>query len=143
VILPDVNLLIYAYRSDAPQHAKAKKWWETTLAGATEVGLAGPTLFGFVRLMTNARICRPPVAIEKVLEVVESWLALPQVRLVVPGPRHLEIAFELFRGCGTAADLSTDVQLAALAIEFQGEIHSNDSDFARFPGLRWKNPLAF
>jgi predicted nucleic acid-binding protein len=75
------------------------------------------------------------------LDHAAEWLERPHVRLALPGPRHLEIAFSLLRGLGTAANLTTDVQLAALAIEYQGEVHSNDADFARFPQLRWVNPL--
>jgi predicted nucleic acid-binding protein len=73
---------------------------------------------------------------------VESWLAEPGVHTLLPGPRHLEIAFGLLRRTGASVDLTTDAQIAALAIENQGEIHSNDVDFGRFPGLRWRNPLA-
>jgi uncharacterized protein len=73
---------------------------------------------------------------------VEEWLARPHVHFVQPGPRHLEIAFALLRHTSAAAQLTTDAQLAALAIERQGEVHSNDTDFGRFPQLRWINPLA-
>jgi uncharacterized protein len=72
---------------------------------------------------------------------VEEWLARPHVHFLQPGPRHLEIAFGLLRQAGVAANLTTDAQLAALAIEHQGEVHSNDADFARFPRLRWSNPI--
>lgn len=72
---------------------------------------------------------------------MRGWLARPHVRYVVPGPRHLDIAFDLLAGVGTGGNLTTDVQLAALAIEQGGELHSNDSDFSRFPGLTWVNPL--
>jgi predicted nucleic acid-binding protein len=79
--------------------------------------------------------------VEGALGRVESWLSRPQVRFLQPGPRHLEIAFRLLRVLGAASNLTTDVQLAALAIENQADLHSNDSDFARFPDLRWVDPL--
>ncbi|HVZ75119.1 MAG TPA: type II toxin-antitoxin system VapC family toxin [Polyangia bacterium] len=142
MIVPDVNLLVYAYLSAIREHAGAKAWWERILNSATPVGLAMPVLFGFVRLTTNRRVHEPPLAVEAALGHVESWLARPRVRLLLPGPRHLEIAFALLRRLGTAANLTTDVQLAALAVEHQAELHSNDADFARFSGLRWVNPLA-
>ncbi len=141
MILPDVNLLLYASISAFSQHARAKKWWDTLLGGRAEIAITGPTLFGFVRLATNRRVFDPPMDVVDALDRVESWLSRPQVRFLPPGPRHLEIAVNLLRYLGTAGNLTTDVQLAALAIEYQAELHSNDSDFGRFPRLRWFNPL--
>jgi toxin-antitoxin system PIN domain toxin len=141
MIIPDVNLLLYAHIDAFGEHAKARVWWDALLNGKTEVGLPGPALFGFLRLATNRRLFDPPMSLEAALAHVERWLARPIVRFLVPGPRHLEIAFRLLRPRRTAGNLTTDVQLAALAIEHQAEIHSNDLDFARFPQLRWKNPL--
>jgi hypothetical protein len=142
MMVPDVNLLLYANITAFEEHGKARAWWERALSGREEVGIAPAALFGFVRLGTNARVFNPPLAVEDALERVEQWLARPHVHLLLPGPRHLEIAFGLLRRFGTAANLTTDVQLAALAIEHQAELHSNDSDFGRFPQLRWINPLA-
>jgi toxin-antitoxin system PIN domain toxin len=141
MVIPDVNLLLYANVSAFRQHAAAKKWWEALLGGREEVGIAGPALFGFVRIATNRRVLDPPMAVEGALARVETWLSRAQVRFLQPGPRHLEIAFRLLRALGAAGNLTTDVQLAALAIENQAELHSNDSDFARFPDLRWVDPL--
>lgn len=112
------------------------------LGGVTEVGLAAPAVFGFLRLATSRRVFERPLAVDDAAGRVESWLARPQARFLLPGPRHLEISLGLLRGAGAAGNLTTDAQLAALAIEYQGEVHSNDADFARFPGLRWINPLA-
>jgi len=141
MVVADVNLLLYAHVTGFRQHRAAKKWWEALLAGREQVGIAGPALFGFVRLATNRRVLDPPMDVEGALERVESWLSRAQVRFLQPGPRHLEIAFRLLRELGAAGNLTTDVQLAALAIENQAELHSNDSDFARFPDLRWVDPL--
>ncbi len=142
MIVPDVNLLLYAHVSAFPEHARARRWWEGVLSGEEQVGLALPALFGFLRIATHTRILQPALAVPAALAIVEGWLARPQVQLVQPGPRHLELAFGLLRGLGTAANLTTDVQLAALAIEHQAQLHSNDGDFGRFPQLRWVNPLA-
>ncbi len=109
--------------------------------GQREVVVAAPALFGFVRLASNPRVLDRPMAVNATLSHVEEWLARPHVHFVQPGPRHLEIAFGLLRQTGVAANLTTDAQLAALAIEYQGEVHSNDADFARFPRLRWVNPI--
>jgi toxin-antitoxin system PIN domain toxin len=142
MIVPDVNLLLYATLSAFPEHARARLWWEALLNGDDEVGLAAPALFGFLRISTNPRVFDPPLSVERALAHAESWLTRPLVRFLLPGPRHLEIAFRLFREVGTAANLTTDAQLAALAIEYQAELHSNDTDFGRFSQLRWVNPLA-
>lgn len=142
MILPDVNLLLYAHVTAFPEHARARRWWEGLLDGRREVGVAGPALFGFVRLASNRRVLDRPMLVSDALAYVEGWLALPHVHFVQPGPRHLEIAFRLLRQTGAAANLTTDAQIAALAIEHQGEVHSNDSDFGRFPQLRWVNPIS-
>ena len=142
MIVPDVNLLLYAHVTAFPEHARARRWWEDLMNGRGEVGVAAPALFGFVRLASNPRVLDRPLSVQASLTHVEEWLARPHVHFLQPGPRHLEIAFGLLRHTGVAANLTTDAQLAALAIEHQGEVHSNDSDFARFPQLRWINPIA-
>jgi len=141
VIVPDVNMLLYAHVSGFAEHAKARRWWEDLLNGDREVAIAAPALFGFVRLATNPRVFDRPLAVRDALERIEAWLSRPHVRFVLPGHRHLEIAFDLLRELGAAGSLTTDVQLAALAIEHQGEVHSSDADFGRFRRLRWVNPL--
>jgi toxin-antitoxin system PIN domain toxin len=141
LIVPDVNLLLYAHVTGFAEHAKARRWWEALMNGDQEVGLGAPALFGFVRLATNAQVFDRPLSVDVALRHVEQWLSRPHVRFVVPGPDHLDTAFTLLRALGAAGNLTTDAQLAALAIEHQGEVHSNDADFARFPSLRWVNPL--
>ncbi len=141
MIVPDVNLLLYAYIEAYPEHLAAKTWWTDLVRSGTEVGLALPVLFAFIRIVTNRRVYVTPMPLEAALGHVESWLSEPGVQVVLPGPRHVEIAFGLLRNAGAATDLTTDVQIAALAIEYHGEVHSNDTDFARFEGLRCRNPL--
>lgn len=141
MIVPDVNLLLYAVVSGFPQHRRARAWWEATLNGPSRVGLAQPALFGFLRIVTNARILTSPLPIPDAVGYVRGWLAQPDVDLLVPGRRHLTIALDLLEGAGTAGNLTTDVQLAAYAIENDAEMCSNDTDFARFPDLKWVNPL--
>jgi hypothetical protein len=141
VIVPDVNLLLYAHMTGFAEHVRARRWWEQLMNGEKEVGLGAPALFGFVRLATSPQVFDRPFEVIEALARVDVWLSRPQVSFALPGPRHLEIAFGLLRELGAAANLTTDVQLAALAIEYQGELHSNDADFGRFPRLRWVNPL--
>ena len=141
MIVPDVNLILYATFRDSADHQPALAWWTNLLNGRDPVGLSMTTLFGFIRLSTNPRIMHGALPVDDALSRVESWLARPQVELLQPGPRHLQIAFDLLRAAGTGANLTSDAQLAAFTIENQAELHSADTDFARFPGLRWVNPL--
>jgi len=141
VIVPDINLLLYATIDSFSEHVLARTWWERCLSEKREIGIPSAVLFGFIRIATNRRIFDPPMTVDFALEVVGSWLTRPQVRLLSPGPRHVALAFGLLRELGTAANLTTDAQIAALAIEYQAEVQSADSDFARFPQLRRSNPL--
>jgi toxin-antitoxin system PIN domain toxin len=137
----DINLLLYATFSTFEQHEAARLWLEEALNADEQLLLPSVSVFGFVRIATNPRIFAPPMRVEEALAMVEQWLAQPHVHFLVPGPRHLELAFGLLRKLGVAHNLTTDVQLAALAIENQAVLCSNDSDFGRFEGLRWENPL--
>jgi len=142
VIVPDVNLLIYAHDDGAPSHAAALAWWEGALNGSRRVGIAWAVAFGFVRLVTHPAVMRRPLAGTDALDLVDAWFACEPAVPLEPGPRHLAIVRTLFESTGVAAGLTTDTHLAALAIEHRAEIHSNDRDFQRFPGLRLHNPLA-
>ncbi len=141
MIVVDVNLLLYATVSGFPQHETARAWWQETLNGSEDVGLSPPAIFGFLRTATSPRVLVAPMTAADATGYVAGWLDRPTAVFVVPGPRHLEIAFGLLREIGTAGNLTTDIQLAALALENDAEIASNDSDFGRFPALRWRNPL--
>lgn len=141
MILPDVNLLIYAYNSDAPHHAAAKAWLEDLMSSDEPVGLPWVTALGFIRLMTHRAVLVTPLAAERAIAHVRSWHMRRNVSVIEPGPRHLELLHRMLQALGTAGRLTTDAHVAALAIEHQCELCSNDADFARFPGLRWCNPL--
>lgn len=142
MIVVDVNLLLYSVITGFPHHKAARRWWEETLNGSVEVALTSPALFGFLRIATNPKVLETPLAVEAAVSHAEGWLELPSTRFLQPGPRHLEIAFDLLKKVGTASNLTTDIQLAALALEHDATICSNDTDFARFEGLEWANPLA-
>lgn len=141
MIIVDINLLLYAVISGFPHHSRARSWLEDTINEGVPLGLTGPAIFGFLRISTNPRVLTSPLAIEAATGYVTGWLDRPNVEFVGPGPRHLEVAFELLSGIGTAGNLTTDVQLAAYAIERDATLCSNDADFGRFAGLRWANPL--
>lgn len=141
MIVPDINLLIYAYNDQAPQHTAAKAWWEDLLNGKTPVGLSWLAISGFLRLMTHPRVLAQPLPVVQATTLVRSWLVQAPVRMLQPGSKFPEIFLRQLEQVGTAGNLTTDAQLAALAIEHQAELHSNDADFSRFTGLRWVNPL--
>jgi toxin-antitoxin system PIN domain toxin len=141
VILPDLNLLVYAYNSDAPGHRRAKDWWESCLSETRPVGLPWAVILGYLRLTTSRRVLVDPFTTQEALGHIRSWLERPQVQVLQPGPRHLDLLDSLMQDAQASGDLTTDVHLAALAIEHQAELNTNDGDFSRFPGLRWTNPL--
>lgn len=142
MIIPDVDLLVYAHNRAAKGHEPARAWWEDLIEREQPVGLAWAVMLGFVRLVTHPAVLVAPLAPVDALTYVRGWLDQSNVRIVEPGPRHLDLLDEIFRATGVAGSLTTDTHLAALAIEHQAELHSNDADFARFPGLRWRNPIA-
>lgn len=142
MIVPDINLLVYAHNDGAPRHSDAKAWWENLLNGTVPVGLPWITISGFIRLTTHPRVLAAPMEVGQSIAFVRDWLAQPPVRILQPGLRFERIFLGYLIELGTAGNLTTDAQLAALAVEHQAELQSNDSDFTRFPGLRWSNPLA-
>jgi len=141
VILPDTNILIYAYNEDAPEHKAARAWLENRLSGAEPVALAWATISGFLRVSTNARIIEKPLHITKATEIIDEWLVQPSIRIIRPGERHWPILKKLLTMINLGGNLITDAHLAALAIEHDCELCSTDTDFARFTELRWTNPL--
>lgn len=141
MIIPDVNLLLYAVDDSSPVHVRAHAWWTDALAGQEPVGLSWITVLGFVRLTTNPRVFEHPLAGEAAVDIMAGWSRAPHVTPVEPGPRHLGIMRELIAETGAAGNLVTDAHLAALAIEQSATLVSADHDFARFRGLAWRNPL--
>ncbi len=141
MILPDINLVVYAYNEDAPHHVAAKAWWERCLSETEPVAVAWVVVLGFIRLMSNRRVLARPMSTSEAVEHCKLWLTRPNVRTVLPGPTHMDILASLLAG-PVGPNLITDAHLAALAIEHQAELYSNDGDFARFSGLTWRNPVA-
>ncbi len=141
MIVPDLNLLIYAYDSNSPSHDAAKRWWIGCLSGREAVGVSWVVAFGFIRLWTSPRVFQNPMTVDQAATHVESWFERPMVRALNPGPRHAEIAFAFLRSEGRGGNLTTDAHLAALALEANATLHTADTDFLRFTGLKWKNPL--
>jgi hypothetical protein len=142
MIVPDINLLLYACDSSSPFHARAAKWWQECLCGTEPVGLAPVVIFGFIRLSTNRSVFLKPMTGVEAAGHARSWLNQPPAQMLVPGPQHFEQVISLLQGAGAMANLVTDAQIAALAIEHDAVVHTADADFVRFPGLRWFNPIS-
>jgi toxin-antitoxin system PIN domain toxin len=141
MIIPDANLLIYAYDARSPDHQKARIWWANTLAGKEPVGLPWVVLLAFSRLMTHPQICQNPLSIQEVCSITDQWWECPQLRLVQPSDRAVTVFFDLLEVAAMGGNLSTDALIAACAREHSATIYSNDRDFDRFPGIRRVNPL--
>jgi len=140
VILPDVNVLVHAHNADSAVHESARRWWDGCLRGSEGVGLAWATMLGFIRITTNRKVVARPLPVRDVMRRIQGWLELPHVHVTQPSDAHFaRLRAELER-LGTAGNLTTDAHLAALAMERGYVLYSTDTDFARFPALRWVNP---
>ena len=141
MIGPDVNLLLYVYNDGAPLHRPARHWWEGLLNGTERVGIPWVVTVGFVRLLTHPSMREHPATTVQALDFVDLWFRAPHVTPLNPSRQHLVLVRRALAAAGVGGNLVTDAHIAALAIEYQAEVHSNDTDFSRFPGLRWRNPL--
>ncbi len=140
--LADVNVLLYAHREDSPQHAVCRGWLLETMKGDAPFGVSEAVLAAFVRIATHRKIFKQPTRLEVALAFVAGLLRQPNAVTVRPGPRHWEIFSRLCREANARGTLVADAYLAALAVESGCEWITTDGDFARFPGLRWRSPLA-
>ena len=142
MIVLDANLLLYAYDKNSSQHSKARKWVEEVFSGNEPVGLSWQTITAFLRITTNPRLPGERFALDEAASIVDSWMDLPNVKTLSPSDDHWPLLRRTILDGQATAALISDAQLAALTIEFGGILHTTDRDFARFPGLRWTNPLA-
>ena len=141
MIVPDANLLLYAYDSTSSLQPAASRWLEEVLSGSETVGLSWLSIGAFLRISTNLRLSRDRISMQAATQIVDSWLSQRVVRLIVPGEQHWMLFKEMLTAGRVQGPQATDAQLAALTIEYGGVFYTNDLDFARFPGLRWVNPL--
>jgi toxin-antitoxin system PIN domain toxin len=141
MLLPDVNVLVYAHRQDAPEHALYRRWLAGLVAADEAFGMADLVLSGFLRVVTNPRVFAYPTPIDVAISFAEELRALPNCVPVAPGPRHWSIFCRLCREAGAKGNLVPDAYLAALAVESGSEWVTTDRGFSRFPGLRWRHPL--
>ncbi len=143
MILVDANILLYAEDSLHPRNQQARAWWDGQLSQTKPVCLCWTVLSAFIRIGTNPRVFDHPLSLEQALTRVQSWLDQPCTRVVRPTERHWTIFQQMLTDGQAVANLVTDAHLAALAIEHGCELASTDSDFARFPKLKWSNPLSW
>lgn len=141
MILVDVNLLVYAVNTRCKEHVRALEWLDGQLNGPGRVGLPWESLLGFVRLVTNRRVFPQPTSVEKAWAYVEGWLDRSAAWVPTPGESHRQVLADLVRATSPVGNLVHDAHLAALAVQHGLIVASTDGDFARFPGVRWENPL--
>jgi len=142
MILPDVNVLIYAFRKEVPEHSVCRRWLDRVVLGDARFGLAPLALSALVRVTTNRRAYSMPSSLDDAFGFCQDLLGQPHCQLVEPGERHCDIFQRLCTETNTRGPTVTDAWYAALAIESGCEWITLDRDYARFPGLRWRSPAA-
>lgn len=142
MIVPDANLLVYAYQPDSPHQEPARHWLEDLLSGSETVGLAWTVVLAFLRVTTHPRIFLRPLALEAAADAVASWLDCPSATLLPLPDRHWPELAALLHAAQARGPVVMDGHLAALTIAYGATLHTHDRGFARFPGLRWHDPLA-
>jgi uncharacterized protein len=140
VTLPDVNILLHAFRRDSSDHGICRKWLDDTVNGDARYGMAPQVLSGVIRIATHRKIFTRPSRLEEVLRFCEVLLAQPHCMVVQPGELHWEIFTRLCGKADARGNLVPDAWFAALAIESGSEWITLDRDYARFPSLRWRLP---
>lgn len=146
MIVPDVDLLVYAYREGTYQHNNARQWWEELVNGREDIGIPWAVATGFVRIMANPTAMTIPVQPSQTIDVVKAWYSYSHIRPLNPGILHLQFLRQALVESGDSAGVAAanrvpDAHIAALALEQDAEVHTTDTGFARYSGLRWRNPL--
>ena len=141
MIIPDLNLLLYASNPRETRHKQAHRWWSDTLSGQVPVGLPWMVALGFIRIATGTHYPGTPVSVESAVDVIRQWRSAECVRMIEPREEHLHVLERLLIDRGVAGQHTMDAHLAALALEYRGIVYSTDGDFAKFPSVSWINPL--
>jgi len=141
MIMADVNILLYAEDKLSPLNKQALQWWDSQLSGESPVCLCWEIITAFIRIGTNRQIFKKPLTVAQAITRIQSWFDQPCVRLIKPTDSHWPIFKTLLQEGQATANLVADAHLAALAIEHGCVLYTTDSDFSRFPKLKWKNPL--
>ena len=141
MICPDVNLLLYAIFNTCPQHPKAKLWWDGLLSSPQSVSIGHVVILGFIRISTSPRVFSPPLTVDQAIQVVDGWLAQPNVGMIGPAETHWDNLRTMLAAGNAGGNLTTNGHIAALAADYGLVVYSNDADFARFPGIKCVNPV--
>lgn len=142
MIVPDLNILLFAYNVDSPLHDRAKNWWTSVIETEEPIGIPWVVVLGFIRLTTSGQLFRPPLSVHEATNTVSEWLGNSNVFIVEPNPEtHLTTVLQLLALAGKAGNLVTDAHIAAIALENRATVHTHDNDFADFPGLKLHFPL--
>lgn len=141
MILVDANILLYAEDTLNPYHRQAREWWDSNLSQSDPICLCWMVLSAFIRIGANSKVFENPLSLKHAIARVQSWLDQPCTRIIRPTEHHWVILQQMLTDAQAVANLVTDAHLAALAIEHSCELISTDSDFSRFPKLKWSNPL--
>lgn len=141
MIVPDANLLLFSYDSASPFHDRAATWWRDCLSGSEAVGLCGVVLFAFLRIATDRRAFANPMSVEEATGHIRDWLARSITDFLVAQESDLVQALQWLEAAGSGGNLTTDAEIAAIASRHRATVHTADTDFGRFAGVRWLNPL--
>jgi toxin-antitoxin system PIN domain toxin len=141
VVLPDVNVLVYAHREDAADHHAYREWLERVINSDESYGVSDLVLNGFTRIVTHPKVFRTPSTLADAFAFAVQMRAQPNCIRVEPGVRHWQIFDRLCRESGARGNLVPDAYFAAMAIESGCEWVTTDRDYSRFKGLRWRHPL--
>lgn len=142
MIVPDLDLLIYAYNEESEYHQAAQTWWQELVAGTETIGIPWQVSDGFIRQASNTSLMAVPWTPASAAREVRCWLGNEHITPLTPGPRYSEILEQILATTGATRRLVTDATIAALALENGAEVHTHNArDFQRFPGLLWRNPL--
>ncbi len=141
MILPDINLLLYAYNQDSSQYSIANSWWKEMINSQQTIILPNEILFGFIRIATNKRLGEACVSLKQAKKTVDSWLQSPNTVQIFPDHGHYDRVLNLMLRSGLEGSILSDAILASYAIPHVATLCSNDDDFSRFENLIWHNPL--
>jgi toxin-antitoxin system PIN domain toxin len=142
VTLIDANILLYAYDAGSSQHTAAREWVESALTEEDEIALSWLTIIAFLRIGTSKHALGSPLTVNEATDIMAAILSRSNVRTLSPGPAHWDIYRRLLIGSQATGNLATDAHLAALALEHNCMLATNDKDFTRFSGLKIVNPIA-
>ncbi|WP_182276435.1 TA system VapC family ribonuclease toxin [Granulicella sp. 5B5] len=141
MIAPDTNLLLYAHNYNSPFYSEARAYWQDALHGVESIGIPVICLHAFIRISTGAAFGASRLSIQQAIAFADGWLKYPHVQVLYPGRDHWGILQKLAVQANALGQIFTDAAIAAIAIEHNAVVHTNDSDFARFSDLRWHNPF--